>query len=50
MRPGSFADGTTLMLFDAASFTDGLVAGLPSSPGDGLMWDASILRRWMAPV
>jgi autotransporter-associated beta strand protein len=40
---GSFANGTTLKLFDAASYTAGPVKILPSSPGNGLMWDASNL-------
>jgi autotransporter-associated beta strand protein len=40
---GSFANGTTLKLFDAASYTAGPVAILPPSPGNGLMWDASNL-------
>jgi autotransporter-associated beta strand protein len=40
---GSFANGTTLKLFDAASYTAGPVTILPPSPGNGLMWDASNL-------
>jgi autotransporter-associated beta strand protein len=40
---GTFANGTTLKLFDAASYTAGLVTILPRSPGNGLMWDASNL-------
>jgi hypothetical protein len=40
---GSFANGTTLKLFDAVSYTAGPVTILPSSPGNGLMWDASNL-------
>ena len=40
---GSFANGTTLKLFDAAIYTAGPVTILPPSPGDGLMWDASNL-------
>jgi fibronectin-binding autotransporter adhesin len=40
---GTFTNGTTLKLFDAASYTAGPVTILPSSPGNGLMWDASNL-------
>jgi autotransporter-associated beta strand protein len=40
---GSFANGTTLKLFDAAGYTTGPVTILPASPGNGLMWDASNL-------
>jgi autotransporter-associated beta strand protein len=40
---GSFTNGTTLKLFDAASYTAGPVTIQPPSPGNGLMWDASNL-------
>jgi hypothetical protein len=40
---GSFSNGTTLKLFDAATYTAGPVTILPPSPGNGLMWDASNL-------
>jgi hypothetical protein len=38
-----FTNGTVLQLFSAASYTAGAVAIQPSSPGVGLMWDASSL-------
>jgi autotransporter-associated beta strand protein len=40
---GTFVNGTTLKLFDAAIYTAGPVTILPPSPGNGLMWDASNL-------
>ena len=38
-----FTNGTVLKLFDAAAYVAGAVTIQPSSPGPGLMWDASNL-------
>jgi autotransporter-associated beta strand protein len=38
-----FTNGTVLKLFDAATYVAGAITLQPSSPGPGLMWDASNL-------
>jgi len=38
-----FTNGTVLKLFDAAAYVAGAITIQPSSPGPGLMWDASSL-------